>query len=94
MTQCLFIGGPAAGKMIEVDTDRQSIQMPVIPAIPIIPAYFRGETSAPTTSLFSVVTYERDYATDKSGRRRTLYVEQGIDDPLIELMNAYAGIKS
>lgn len=89
--QCLFIGGPAAGRMIEVDTDRRFVQIPVIPTTP---AYSRGEESTPTTSFFSVVTYERDYATDKSGRRHTLYVEQGIDDPLIELMNAYAGIKS
>lgn len=90
-TQCLFIGGPAAGRMIEVDTDRRFIQMPVTPTIQ---AYLRDKASIPTTSSFSLVTYERDYATDKSGRRYTMYVEQGIDDPLIALMNAYAGFKS
>ena len=45
-TQCLFIGGPAAGRMIGVDTDRRFVQIPVIPTTQ---GYLGGDMSAPTT---------------------------------------------
>lgn len=75
-TQCLFIGGPAAGKMIEVDLKISNISIPKL-----------------MDGGFGEVVYGRRYLRDSDGISHSVFCLRDAD-PLTELMNAYAGIKS
>lgn len=86
--KCLFIGGSHAGKIIEVDTRRSWIAMPgrLSSAARLEHAF-----DAPVKDeLVKHEIYRIDFATDKSGNRHALYVEENSGDPLILLMNFYA----
>lgn len=85
--KCLFIGGPKAGCVIDVEVTKSRVDFPV---------FDRGYTSIttggaePTDATFKCVSYIRDRATDKAGNRHGLFVFDGGEDPLITLMQFYA----
>lgn len=85
--KCLFIGGPKAGQMVEVNPNILSIQVPILP---MTSAKFDPYQQGPDPITFSFVIYRRDFATDQSGNRHTLYVAEGSGDPLTTLLNFYA----
>lgn len=84
--KCLFIGGPKAGCIVEMNTDMPSVRVPVVP---VRPATFSDLNLAAHLSVTEFVVYKRDVATDKTGNRHIIYV-CGEEDPLITLMNFYA----
>lgn len=89
--KALFIGGPKAGCVIDVQESRTFVQFPKLtPARAEFDPHQRGP-SEPVT--FDLVTYKLDYAYDKAGNRHVVYVEENSGDPLITLMNFYAEAK-
>ena len=83
--KCLFIGGPAAGKTIEVGVAKGNVRVPIMK-----PNQAAGHRDNINLYVFEFATYVRYCAIDKAGNRHILYVESSISDPLIELMNFYA----
>ena len=84
--KCLFIGGPKAGMLIDVDPRVNRVEFPVCP-----PVRWVGEYEEMPNLTFSKIVYKLDSATDKSGNRHAVYVLDGSGDPLIQLMEFYAG---
>ncbi|MNQ58440.1 hypothetical protein D3C85_726460 [compost metagenome] len=87
--KCLFIGGHAAGKIINVLDGQPFIGLPE----PIgAPARITDFDAAPRDMPYRHTEYARHIITDRRGERHTLYAEIGIVDPLIELMDFYASV--
>lgn len=86
--KCLFIGGPKAGMLIDVDPRVNRVEFPVCP-----PACWVGEYEELPSPAFGNIAYKLDVATDKDGNRHALYVLDGSGDPLIQLMEFYASAK-
>lgn len=84
--KCLFIGGPKDGMLIDVDPRVNRVEFPVCP-----PAQWVDEHEELPRLLFGKIAYKLDFATDKSGNRHAVYVLDGSGDPLIQLMEFYAG---
>ncbi len=85
----LFIGGPAAGMVIDVDPRQTFVRVPKsIPA----PVSLHGKIDMkPITSVESDTLYKWDCATGKDGQRRVFYVaEGGSVDTLDLLLDFYA----
>lgn len=89
--KCLFIGGPKAGEVREMEHCPICISLPVPRQTA---STFDPNQQGPIDGSFTIdrVEYAREYATDKSGNRHTVYV-CGDEDPLITLMNFYAEAK-
>ena len=85
-TQCLFIGGPKAGRMIEVDHIALKVVLPRSEPYSTIHNDAGGFSSQ---GFVCDYTYFRQFLTDKSGRDHAVFVEVDCD-PLIELMKFYA----
>jgi len=87
--KALFIGGPAAGKMIEVDNRVLKVMIPA----PKPPGYYSVENaSAKVDSSFSYRAYFRISMTDNAGKEHFVFADPDCD-PLLTLMNFYAEAK-
>lgn len=87
--RCLFIGGLNAGRMIEVDIERERIMLsePLTELSSISPYRNCAEMA---DRFVRTSVYHRHQIIDKHGARYFLYADADIDDPLIELMDFYA----
>lgn len=83
--KCLFIGGHAAGKIIDVDIRNTYVRMPIQVQTA---AVFSSDNQKPVDGVFQEETYKWDSVTGKDGKRISIYVADGID-PLAELMEFY-----
>lgn len=83
--KCLFIGGPKAGMVREMDHCPPFINIPVFPQTQ---AKFNHYPLEPEPCTVEHAVYARDCAHDKSGTRHTVYI-YGDEDPLIQLMRFY-----
>lgn len=88
--KCLFIGGPKAGQIREMEHCPRFINFPLPNRTQ---AKFEHYPLEMEPVSISFVEYALDYATDKSGNRHVLYVEVGSGDALHTLMNFYAEAK-
>lgn len=86
--KCLFIGGPAAGRVMDVDIRQTYIRVPVITQTPA--TLYSEAGTEPVNSKIKETIYKFDCATGKDGKRRVLYVAEGSGDPLDTLLNFYA----
>ena len=86
--KCLFIGGPKAGLLWNIDSGVIMVRCPVLP-----PAHWVGEQEEQSNLSYKEVVYKLDFATDKAGKRHALYVLEDSGDPLIQLMEFYAASK-
>lgn len=86
--KCLFIGGPKAGMLIDVDPRVNRVEFPVCP-----PARWVGEYEELPRPSFGKIAYKLDFATDRAWNRHAVYVLDGSGDPLIQLMEFYASAK-
>lgn len=79
--KCLFIGGPAAGRIVEVDLTLSNVRIP-----------YRCDESG-----FSDLIYHRFYVRDLKGETHSVFIQRDtdgeIEDPLVTLMNFYAEAK-
>lgn len=87
--KALFIGGPAAGKMIEVDS---RLSMVAIPASKPAGYYSPREATKEVDSSFSYRHYYRITMTDNTGKEHVAFADPDCD-PLLTLMNFYAEAK-
>lgn len=85
--KCLFIGGHAAGRIIDVDIRRDRIVLPDLPKTPA--TLFSEEIPYPVNAVFRETTYKWDCLTGKEGARTSVYVAEGVD-ALGALMDFYA----
>ena len=84
--KCLFIGGHAAGKMIDVDERRTWIRV----AIPNrTPAEFSDLNSASVEWAAEEIIYHRERVTSKTGRSVWVFVSEDCDCALEALMDFY-----
>lgn len=87
--KCLFIGGHAAGKIIDVPEGQPFVNLPE----PMVaPARITDLDAAPRNMTYRYAEYSRHVITDRCGNRHSLYAESSIVDPLIELMDFYANV--
>lgn len=85
---CLFIGGSAAGKMIDVDIRRSWVAMPGPIGAPSCLGSFDGAQVSNMAIEHEI--YEFDVATDRAGNRHIIYVLKDSGCPLAQLMEFYA----
>jgi hypothetical protein len=83
--KCLFIGGPKAGMLIDVDPRVNRVEFPVHP-----PVQWVSEHEELPNLSYGKIAYKLDFAKDGNGNRHAMYVLGGSGDPLIQLMEFYA----
>lgn len=83
--KCLFIGGHAAGKIIDVDIRQAHVRVPFCTQTT---AVFSAGNQEPVDSVFEEETYKWGFLADRDGKRISIYVADGVD-PLAELMEFY-----
>lgn len=83
--KCLFIGGPKAGCVIDVDSRARNA---MIPTRKTFGEYSRDTASLEVDDSFAYLTYYRQSMTDVTGKEHFVFVASDCD-PLLTLMNFY-----
>lgn len=87
--KCLFIGGPKAGCIIDVDSRALKV---VIPRLTPSSETVDIDNGSVSSGFICDHVYFRQLVTDKAGCDHAVFVEPDCD-PLITLMNFYAEAK-
>lgn len=87
--KCLFIGGPKAGCVIDVDDRALKVMIPRLEPFSATPC---AESNSVSQGFICDHVYFRQSMTDNTGREHFIFVEPDCD-PLLALMNFYAEAK-